>query len=268
MKDILPENLTQCTFDFDVLPQKYCPVCEKWYNATSEFFSMDARRKDRMYPYCKECNNAKNRERYKRKTPLPEAWPEGFRRCTKCKELKQETEENFRFYRSKFHPRCKLCCAAYFKVYNIEHAEEGKVRSHQRYINNIEVYKERSHQRYVDNIDYYGQRNKRYNESGAGKRYRQAHPEVARASNRKRRALKRASGSFTTKQIREQHKRQKGKCYYCHKKVGKTYHIEHVVPLARGGSNDVSNIVIACPTCNMRKQDKLPHEWGEGGRLL
>jgi 5-methylcytosine-specific restriction endonuclease McrA len=41
-----------------------------------------------------------------------------------------------------------------------------------------------------------------------------------------------------------------------------------VVPLSRGGSNGPENIVIACPTCNLAKKDKMPHEWPEGGRLL
>lgn len=44
--------------------------------------------------------------------------------------------------------------------------------------------------------------------------------------------------------------------------------VDHVVPLVKGGSNGPDNLVIACSTCNLRKNDKLPHEWPEGGRLL
>jgi 5-methylcytosine-specific restriction endonuclease McrA len=40
------------------------------------------------------------------------------------------------------------------------------------------------------------------------------------------------------------------------------------VPVSRGGSNDISNIVLACPSCNLQKGTRLPHEWPEGGRLL
>lgn len=32
--------------------------------------------------------------------------------------------------------------------------------------------------------------------------------------------------------------------------------IEHIVPLARGGSNDESNLWLACPICNAHKADK------------
>lgn len=37
------------------------------------------------------------------------------------------------------------------------------------------------------------------------------------------------------------------------------YHIDHVVPLVAGGTNDFSNLVIACVGCNVKKGRKL--EW-------
>lgn len=43
-----------------------------------------------------------------------------------------------------------------------------------------------------------------------------------------------------------------GRCYYCGK-GGKKLHKEHRVPLARGGVNDISNIVPSCEPCNRRK---------------
>jgi 5-methylcytosine-specific restriction endonuclease McrA len=77
-----------------------------------------------------------------------------------------------------------------------------------------------------------------------------------------------AEGRYTLDDVEKQYKFQKGKCYYCGKKVGKTYHVDHVIPLSRGGSNSPENIVIACPHCNCAKNARLPHEWPEGGRLL
>jgi 5-methylcytosine-specific restriction endonuclease McrA len=41
------------------------------------------------------------------------------------------------------------------------------------------------------------------------------------------------------------------------------------MPLARGGSNWISNIALACPTCNKRKGAKHPIDWAQqNGRLL
>jgi 5-methylcytosine-specific restriction endonuclease McrA len=100
----------------------------------------------------------------------------------------------------------------------------------------------------------------------------------AKVRYHKRRALKKGNGgTYTAQDIQDQLKRQRHKCYYCQLKFEKTqknegikyiYHIEHVVPLTRNGSNDMSNIVLACPTCNLRKHNRLPHEWPEGNRLL
>lgn len=99
--------------------------------------------------------------------------------------------------------------------------------------------------------------------------YKKNNPEIYRAIHHRRRAnIKKVGGSFTTQQIRLQDKKQKNKCYYCQKKMGTQQSIEHVIPISRGGSNDISNIVLACLGCNLSKHTKLPHEWPQGGRLL
>jgi hypothetical protein len=50
-------------------------------------------------------------------------------------------------------------------------------------------------------------------------------------------------------------------CAYC----GKTdvpLEVEHIVPKSRGGTNRVSNLTIACRTCNLKKGDKTAEEFG------
>lgn len=70
-------------------------------------------------------------------------------------------------------------------------------------------------------------------------------------------------GKHTHAELDQQYKSQKGCCWYCGKFVGLMFDIDHRVPVSQGGSNDISNIVIACRECNQSKGDKLPHEWGE-----
>jgi len=100
--------------------------------------------------------------------------------------------------------------------------------------------------------------------------WRIAHPEYARTHAARRRARQRlVGGSYTSADVKRQYTAQKGRCYWCGKKVGDTYHVDHVIPLDKGGSNGPENIVIACPFCNDSKGAKLPHEWeGSGGKLL
>jgi len=58
-----------------------------------------------------------------------------------------------------------------------------------------------------------------------------------------------------------QYSRQQGECFYCKRHLNERYHIDHVVPISRGGTNDCGNIVIACPSCNCSKSDKYIIEW-------
>ena len=49
--------------------------------------------------------------------------------------------------------------------------------------------------------------------------------------------------------------------YHC-QSCGKTHQetqlsIDHIIPLAKGGSNDVSNLQTLCLTCNQKKTHKI-----------
>lgn len=93
------------------------------------------------------------------------------------------------------------------------------------------------------------------------------HPERSAAATRNRKARKLGNGgTHTAADIRAQYARQKGRCIYCHEKVGDTYHVDHVMPVILGGSNGPENLVIACPTCNLSKGAKHPQDFC--GRLL
>lgn len=46
-------------------------------------------------------------------------------------------------------------------------------------------------------------------------------------------------------------------CQYCGR-IG--YSIDHLTPVSRGGSNELSNLILACKECNKLKGD-MPYEW-------
>jgi 5-methylcytosine-specific restriction endonuclease McrA len=54
---------------------------------------------------------------------------------------------------------------------------------------------------------------------------------------------------------------QGGCCFYCRAEVGDDYHLDHVIPVAHGGPHHPDNLVVACPTCNVRKSDLMPWEF-------
>ena len=56
-------------------------------------------------------------------------------------------------------------------------------------------------------------------------------------------------------------------CQYCRRpshelKPRESLTRDHLVPLSRGGTNEWTNVVTACSSCNTRKSNKLPHEIG------
>lgn len=71
-----------------------------------------------------------------------------------------------------------------------------------------------------------------------------------------RRARKAGSGGkpFATQELNEHVIKFDGKCYYC----GAPWrHIDHIVPLSRGGKHEIDNLVTACAKCNTTKHNKL-----------
>lgn len=90
--------------------------------------------------------------------------------------------------------------------------------------------------------------------------YRQKHPAAIKA--RTANARSKRGGRVREHQITALYNQQQGKCHWCKTDVGNDYHIDHVVPLSRGGSNDIGNLVISCPYCNKSRGNKLPEEMG------
>lgn len=48
-------------------------------------------------------------------------------------------------------------------------------------------------------------------------------------------------------------------CIYCGE--ARPLERDHQIPISRGGSNDITNIVPACRSCNRRKHAKTPDEF-------
>jgi 5-methylcytosine-specific restriction endonuclease McrA len=62
---------------------------------------------------------------------------------------------------------------------------------------------------------------------------------------------------------------QRGKCAVCRTPTAKGMHLDHIVPLAGGGTNDDDNIQLLCPPCNHGKRDRHPVEFMQSrGYLL
>lgn len=96
----------------------------------------------------------------------------------------------------------------------------------------------------------------------AQKAWKEAHPEQVRAHNRNYQARKSgAEGSHSSADIESQLARQNNRCFWCGCGLADEYHVDHVMPLSLGGTNWPSNLVVSCPTCNLKKKDKHPADF-------
>lgn len=99
---------------------------------------------------------------------------------------------------------------------------------------------------------------KREAERERNRRYFAEHPERARvgASARRARRRERFVENVSPLVVLE---RDDGVCGICGEDVDPThFHVDHVVPLSRGGEHCYANTQPAHPVCNQRKHDKLP----------
>lgn len=97
--------------------------------------------------------------------------------------------------------------------------------------------------------------------------YKRRHPEKWKAQQKACRVRRRAklrgadiSDRFVNTTIRQWRKNKNFRCYYCSKVFPiKALHVDHIIPVSKGGNHSTDNICKACPKCNLTKQDK--HIW-------
>ena len=93
----------------------------------------------------------------------------------------------------------------------------------------------------------------------SAKKWRQNNPEFGRAkSQKRRRRLESDNYLITKKEMRNLYKQP---CLYC---GAPSEHIDHIVPLSRGGKHSIGNLTGACASCNLSKGSKFITEWKKG----
>jgi hypothetical protein len=70
-----------------------------------------------------------------------------------------------------------------------------------------------------------------------------------------------AEGIFGKHDIHALMTRQKGICFYCDRSIRRRYHIDHFIPVSRGGTHWPTNLRLACQPCNRVKRDLMPWEF-------
>lgn len=223
----------------------------------------ELREKNRAY-YLKnlderrECNRISARKRREQR-PLPP----GSRK-----------EQSRRYYLANKAEILRKCAE-----YNRQHADTRPAKSKEYAERNREkiIAKRKAHyQAHKEKFKEYHERNferisKRHREYM--KTYYAENADAFQEYRRNRLARERgAAGSHTKKEVADLLIRQGRKCATCKtpiSKNGKTaYHLDHVLPISKDGSNDIGNLQLLCVKCNLRKAAKHPDDWAREHGLL
>lgn len=95
-------------------------------------------------------------------------------------------------------------------------------------------------------------------------------PELVRVIKQNRRArIAQSQGKLSKGLVEKLLKLQKGRCACCKLPLNDDYHLDHIMPLALGGTNTDDNIQLLRSLCNQRKHAKHPVDYmQEKGYLL
>jgi len=51
-------------------------------------------------------------------------------------------------------------------------------------------------------------------------------------------------------------KKSKGFCWYCGRELASVFDVDHMIPISRGGTDEIGNLFPSCKSCNTRKHDR------------
>lgn len=155
---------------------------------------------------------------------------------------------------AKYNEENRASISEYNKQYQSEHSDELNARRRSLQDVNRERYRDKRR-------TYYMEHRQSILEKQAERRAERC------ANEARRRAAKHAASAgdpsrivLLYKQAREQ---KRICCYICGAEIpiGER-HVDHIVPLSRGGAHAASNMAIACSECNLRKHTRGPNEIG------
>ena len=99
--------------------------------------------------------------------------------------------------------------------------------------------------------------------------YRAANLEPRRLHQQNRRSRARGAGGKLSKELPAKlFSLQKGMCPCCKQPLGDNYHLDHIMPLALGGSNTDDNMQLLRAICNQKKRAAHPVDFMQGRGFL
>jgi 5-methylcytosine-specific restriction endonuclease McrA len=181
--------------------------------------------------------------------------------CSDCQESKSIDSFGKRS-RNKdgLHEKCKECAKSYYD----QTRERINANNRIRYEANKYSINEYQRTYYVKNKAKINAKNRSYYARNIDKeierreKYYQTHKEQSKNKYHVRRARLLNNGIYLVKE-KEIKRLTESNCFYCGAKD--SIQIDHIVPISRGGSHSIGNLIPACAKCNLSKHNKFIVEW-------
>ena len=231
-----------------------------------------------QFRVCKRCGEAKQLSEYYRSGS---AYDKTCKQC-RCEQVaawRSANQEHVCAYEKQYTDRRRVNHKAWCEA-NKERRREQLRRYHaenkdainerRRNAPALKAYHEKNKGRIAERKRKYYEENREHHLSVV-RSWSKENPDKRRASRHRRRTNELTSGeNFTSADlsaIRAAQTDSKGRliCWRCGKPIKGTPHLDHWIPLAKGGSNGPGNLHYMHAHCNVSKSDKLP---AEIGRLL
>ena len=227
---------------------------------------------------CTCCNTEKNLTEFHKKKAIKDGHSTICKKCKSEKDKKYREENKTKIYQSKKEYREKNIDIIRIKKkeYNNNNKEKISKRDKEYREKNKEKIRENKKLYYEANKEYVLSKNKEYQKRNRVRlnKYLLEYSKtkigsVSKLNTRHKRRTVIKDGDVTTQQLKELYSTVKN-CYWCNIKLTKNNtHLDHFVPLSKGGLHTIDNLVLSCSCCNLKKSNKDPYEFAqERGRLF
>lgn len=177
-----------------------------------------------------------------------------YKTCSKCKQLLPTTEFGKHTKTlDGLYSQCQPCRRQARAEYRKRHPEKIKAEQRSNYERNREKRIAYATARVYANLE----RHKKYQKVSK----KRNHLSIA-ANTRRRNARRKANGIYKISK-KELQRLSQTPCFYCGSTQQLT--IDHVVAIARGGTDSIGNLVSACKSCNSKKRHLTIMEWRKRG---